>query len=1349
MIALPCTDALREARKELLDLGFRNPLIHFRTLSARGIEIEDEISAEILAILLHRGKSMTFLPRTEGDATGTDIVLAQPIEVAQAHARHTDFQLQTPYTSAILQKRLLNTYYAANTTLQEMGVNTLFIALGFLEWYETTESTTPHFAPILLVPVELTRVSAQSRFQVSYTDEDLGENLSLKEKLRIDFAMKWPDLPDAGDLDIDAYLLEIARVIAPWSRWKIHKNRMEIGFFSFGKFLMYKDLEEDRWPDEAKPCTHPLLDALLGAGFVSQGNQTPGNVGLDTLVPYDSTPHVMDADSSQMLALIDVAQGLNLVIEGPPGTGKSQTIINLIAQCLDQGKKVLFVSEKMAALEVVKRRMDVIGLGAPCLELHSNKANKKAVLNELQATLKATKPASSSNGVPIELLEDTRQRLNAHVENLHSPVGTSGRTPFQLLGERMRLKQELKGITLPEVQVEALQAWSAGDFEKRLALVQKIETHLTTSGLPLDHPFWGSECRSMMPATAQQLEQAGKAAIGHFKALWNDANRLGEQLGMAMPARCADVQLILSVSQRVQSAPNLRGVELDATVWANNQKAIQELLKAGINQHKLFDEYQTVFTQEAWRYDAGALRRHVAAHGEKWWRLLIKDFREAQKALERLSPGSRSKKNPEKLRLLDVLIAYRRQLDIVNRGGTIGKSLFGEQWSGVESAWPDLIAITRWTSALFADIYNGDLPEEVLPALRRNLNPHALKETTGRTSLALDQYRSGLATIDRILQLNNSRRFGNPSGLDEQAFTEHVRLIKACSNEADRLREISQLNHLSDELQKLDLGPLLSIAYTWPAGRDHLVQLFRFYRIERLIERAFRERPHLASFDGTAHSSDVHRFRALDEATFALNRDKLAAMHWERLPRHGHSPEKAVLAREFEKKRAHLPIRQLMEKAGSLIQDIKPVFMMSPMSIATYLPPGALTFDLVIFDEASQVRPVDALGAILRGKQIVVVGDSKQLPPTAFFDTLSGDEEVESLTGDLESVLGLFRMKGCPDRMLRWHYRSRHESLIAVSNWWFYDNNLITFPGPDIDRQALGLRYRYVQEGEYDSGGSSTNRKEARCVALAALEHAAKTPDKTLGIAAFSMSQMQAILDELEMLRRRHSETESFFNGHPDEPFFVKNLENIQGDERDVIFISVGYGKGVNGQVRMQFGPLNKDGGERRLNVLITRARERCEVFTNLESGDLDLSRTGARGVEVLKSYLQFAKTGDLQIPGRPGGDSESPFEQAVADALRKRGYLVHHQVGVAGYRIDLAIVDPARPGRYVIGIECDGATYHRALTARDRDRIRQSVLERLGWKIYRIWSTDWFHNFSRAFQQLCDAIDQATVRSN
>jgi len=444
-----------------------------------------------------------------------------------------------------------------------------------------------------------------------------------------------------------------------------------------------------------------------------------------------------------------------------------------------------------------------------------------------------------------------------------------------------------------------------------------------------------------------------------------------------------------------------------------------------------------------------------------------------------------------------------------------------------------------------------------------------------------------------------------------------------------------------------------------------------------------------------------------------------------------------------------MPIRRLMQRAGNAIQALKPVFMMSPMSVPKYLPPGSVEFDLVVFDEASQVRPVDAFGSILRGAQTVVVGDSKQLPPTSFFDSAGGAEhdDFEMRAGDQESVLDLFRSKGAPERMLRFHYRSKHESLIAVSNKEFYENNLFVFPSPDAERSETGLHYHHLPETAYDRGGSSKNMEEARIVAERVMEHARTKPHMSLGVATFSTAQMEAVRDHLELKRRKDPSCEDFFNAHPDEPFFVKNLERVQGDQRDVMFISVGYGYDENGHITMNFGPLNRDGGERRLNVLTTRAKYRCEVFTNLRAEDIDLHRTNARGVHVLKEYLSYAATGELEMPTPTGRGADSPFEQAVAKALRAQGYRVEHQIGASGFYIDLAIVDPDRPGQYILGIECDGATYHSSQMARVRDRTRQSVLESLGWTIHRIWSTDWFRNPEEELAKAIAAIERAKVK--
>jgi len=448
-----------------------------------------------------------------------------------------------------------------------------------------------------------------------------------------------------------------------------------------------------------------------------------------------------------------------------------------------------------------------------------------------------------------------------------------------------------------------------------------------------------------------------------------------------------------------------------------------------------------------------------------------------------------------------------------------------------------------------------------------------------------------------------------------------------------------------------------------------------------------------------------------------------------------------------------------MEKAGNAVQAIKPVFMMSPLSIANYLPPGSVEFDIAIFDEASQVKPAEALGAIVRTKQVIVVGDSKQLPPTSFFDSMIRDDpddedREENPASDIESILGLFSSRGAPQKMLRWHYRSRHESLIAVSNSLFYDGRLVVFPSPEQERHELGLRFHHLPNAFYDRGGKRTNAVEAKVVASTVIDHARKQlrsprPERdTLGVVAFSVAQMEAIRDELESLRKSHPELEDFFISQQHEPFFVKNLENVQGDERDVILISIGYARTVDGYLAMSFGPLNRSGGERRLNVLISRARKRCDVFTNLTADDIDLSRAPSEGAKALKTFLSYAQTGLMDIPVATGRGADSEFEEQVARALARRGYQVQTQVGCSGFFLDLAVVDPLKPGRYILGIECDGAAYHRARSARDRDRLRQAVLEGLGWTIYRIWSTDWFSNPEDQLQKLIEAIEKAKTRS-
>jgi very-short-patch-repair endonuclease len=393
----------------------------------------------------------------------------------------------------------------------------------------------------------------------------------------------------------------------------------------------------------------------------------------------------------------------------------------------------------------------------------------------------------------------------------------------------------------------------------------------------------------------------------------------------------------------------------------------------------------------------------------------------------------------------------------------------------------------------------------------------------------------------------------------------------------------------------------------------------------------------------------------------------------------------------------------------------------------------------------------DAIGAIARGKQLIVVGDPKQLPPTNFFNS-AGTEDEDDLTPeahkDLESVLDELMSHQVRHKRLRWHYRSRHEGLITFSNRQYYENDLLTFPSPDAGHG--GVRFRHLPDARYDKGKSRTNLGEAKALVeeLVARLRATEGPRRSYGVVTFSQAQQQLVENLLDEERRKYPDIEAHFGDEPPvegEPVFVKNLENVQGDERDVIFFSICYGPDESGKVAMNFGPLNREGGERRLNVAITRAKHEVLVFSGLRADQIDLTRTRARGVRDLKHFLDYADRGPKALVAATTAsgtaEAESEFEKMVADRIRKAGYDVHHQVGCSGYRIDLAVVDPAAPGRYLLGIECDGATYHRAATARDRDKLRQMILEGLGWKLHRIWSTDWWHDADKEMAKLLEVL--------
>jgi len=558
-----------------------------------------------------------------------------------------------------------------------------------------------------------------------------------------------------------------------------------------------------------------------------------------------------------------------------------------------------------------------------------------------------------------------------------------------------------------------------------------------------------------------------------------------------------------------------------------------------------------------------------------------------------------------------------------------------------------------------------------------------------------------------------------------------------------KLREWCSWQKVRHEGLALGLAPVITQLESAEGNSLDVPALFeRSFRRALLFATIDREPP-LREFFGREHNERIDRFRRLDDRIAALSRELIRAWLAAGIPRDQvqakvPKTEVGLLRREIAKKTRHIPVRQLLSRIPKLLPLLKPCVLMSPLSVAQYLEPSHETFDVVIFDEASQIPVWDAIGAIARGKQLIVVGDPKQLPPTNFFNSNpdDGDDLTPEEYKDLESILDELMTHGVRHKRLQWHYRSRHEGLIAFSNRQYYENSLLTFPSPETG--LGGVKFNYLPGACYDKGRSSTNRTEAESL-VKELVTRLRNPDgprRSYGVVTFSMKQQQLVENLLDEERRKYPEIEIHFNDDApveNEPVFVKNLENVQGDERDVILFSVCYGPNETGRVSMNFGPLNRDGGERRLNVAITRAKHEVVVFSGLRADQIDLTRTRARGVRDLKYFLDYAERGPktLVAATTASADEEpdSEFERMVADRLRAAGYEVHHQVGCSGYRIDLGVVDPAKPGHYLLGVECDGATYHRAATARDRDKLRQLVLEGLGWKLYRVWSTDWWHD--------------------
>lgn len=1613
------TEKLEKARTELLDLSARNRLLNMPR-SGKGtktIEIVDEKSSEIFRLLVIDGKAFTFVPgmpsrkagkgaddeATDGNASTGDAQADEDADVIEdlalpdndefddrgVAARHADTRLQTKFTPEGLQKRLLDLYYDARTLEDEQGVNVLYLTLGVLRWVDPLDKKNIRHAPLLLIPVTLERGTAGERFKLRSRPEDFAANLSLENFLDRLHGIRLPEVEASETFDLPSYFDTVEQAVGAKDGWGVDRDVIVLGFFSFAKFMMYRDLDPSVWPNGAPITSRPLLTGLMADGFSSGEALLHEDAPIDPLISPADMLHILDADSSQTLAIHEVRNGRNLVIQGPPGTGKSQTIANLIASAVADGRTVLFVAEKMAALEVVKRRLDVTGVGAACLELHSHRANKRAVLEDLRRTWENGTPRTGDLGSLNVKLTELRDELNGHAARMHRKHLTSGLTPFLVIGQLVRLRgagEQPNDITLTHPQ-----SWTTDEFELRHRIISELVERVREIGNPADHLWFGVRLSSITPMDVERLTARLLPLADQWRAITVPVGELASTLEIAMPSSWQNTAELTSLARKVASAPLPSGA-LASSHWSTDLSGIRQLVDLGArhtamkcalasevsesafttdvsgyqadlavlsraatsadfalisvvatdlppkieaasaiasalgepgpklygdlealhrlgekiaaaptpltaafadpawerNQGELQDAVSSLrsyrdaqaalegkLTEAAWDVDLTPARSVLASHGTGLLKSLSGEWRKASR-LVRSCLVVPDQPLDQTLAQLDLLKKGKAAKDLLLRSETTARSAFGSLWRGDRSDPSSLAAILDWALSL-GDLRNSirqiALREPDCSPVAKNLESLAgvakaradaerFSTLLGRplATLPLDELVGSATSVSRAVTASRplfenlpdtlgarldlladvvavqkaeqdiaqagswaSRVFGSAwqgtvsswadlrSACDWVGANEDIlqlagrpfdrqRLIALADQieaqwstivrEADQVATTLELDFAEAtgfDLEHLPFDKAASLftqwsqsgegLYQWTSYRDRAergralgcseivnrlsdgrlqpdrtVSAFEMAYFEAIFAVLCEIDPEIAKFDGTLHSRKVAEFSDLDLQRIHASADEIVRAHSKRIPPRdgGAIGPLGTLRNELQKKRGHMPIRKLVERAAPALQALKPVFMMSPLSVAQFLTPGAIDFDLLVMDEASQIQPVDALGAVARARQVVVVGDPRQLPPTSFFARMTGaddeDEDEGGRVADIESILGLFTARGLPMRMLRWHYRSKHQSLIAVSNRQFYESKLFVVPSPYTAEAGMGLRFHHIPDGIFDAGGKRCNTLEAKIVAKAIIQHALDYPDLSLGVAAFSVAQRRAILDELELLRRAHPETEGYFHAHPAEPFFVKNLENVQGDERDVIYISVGYGPTVpGGRVPMRFGPLGTEGGERRLNVLISRAKQRCEVFASMTDEDIDPDFAQSRkGVFAFRLFLHYARTGQLTLAESTGRGHDSVFEEQVANALHERGFNVHRQVGLAGFFIDLAVADPERPGRYMLGIECDGAAYHDALSARDRDRLRQSVLESHGWHIHRIWSTDWFQRPQQELARLIAAIEAA-----
>jgi len=1310
----------KQWERRLLDLSLKNTLLNFDF--SRGVLHIVSAGADSTYSLVKSGEyllSPVSADFSEASATPfkSAALLTRQAELILAENRNG--VLRT-FSDAAANEELLSRFVKkSKNAFEETGCKILYLAFGFLKWYEKGAKK-EKYAPLCLLPVAIKKSGGGNGFILTAEeDSSVQLNSTLFEFLKQEFNIDARGLEKGiSSLSLSQIFALVRGTIGKQRGWDIAED-IYLSVFSFAKYTMWRDIRENI--DEFKK--NPLVSSLIdNKNKITQAESD--YMGEDGAYPTQTlTP--LPCDSSQFEAVAYSQSGNTFVLHGPPGTGKSQTITNIIANAINDGKQVIFVAEKQAALDVVKKRLDSIGLGDFCLELHSSKTGKTEALKKLASTLalkegkrkKDIEGAASKNASLRRLVEDPHSALHA----------------------RRKL-----GISVYEGIIQYLKNRSAPDI---LNIQNSFYDSLTKENLVA--------YEQMISSAAAAAEECGGVAQSPFKNV-----NISEYSVFARDSLYCDSQVILNEIRNLKSYLNLFLALYRQKVSRLSREKLKSVgaLASALNPD-FFAKYFSCGEEEfAVFYRAEVKLSSALNEYKKHFTRLISLPDDNEKFLSEYSLVAAGKANIKKCKA--VYPVYKRLL-----GAAVNKGEFERKKEEYFKLVYDISsARSELLNGVYADKIKGSFSslslkknEEFIRELKNvyktassvfmdfnaeSFNSSCIRAACGYTSSALGGLINALSAFSVAEENFLTCISADRSKLAFDDILEYYR------NKASALIEnIDKLSFWCTYkacVRRLDGAGLKFVGDALEEGRykpEIIITAFRKNVYKYFVETNIAADPILSAFSAAVLEENIEKYRLSCDGLSLAAKDVIRARLISLLPDENTegavSGELSFFRRAYKSGGRGLNLREIFAEIPNLLKSVAPCLLMSPVTVSQYLAPKACFFDAVIFDEASQMPTSEAVPAIARAKSAVIVGDPKQLPPTSFFSSSYSDEDNPE-NEDMESVLDDALALGLPERYLTWHYRSKHESLIAFSNIMYYDGMLRTFPSPD----SLDSKVRLVKvDGEYERGGRKCNAQEAEALVA---EVVRRLKDSTLkkqsiGIVTFSNVQKEFIERRLAKELTKNKLEEAAYDG--EEPLFVKNLENVQGDERDVILFSVCYGPDKSGKMSLNFGPLNQSGGWRRLNVAVSRARSEMLVFSSITSAMIDLSRTNSKGVEGLKAFLEFADRGKVSLALNPAtvaaGDGIGKY---IAEELSLYGYDCRHDVGVSEFKIDVAVVDPFDKHRFILAVILDGS---QKFSIKDRNILQVQSLKRNNWNVIRIFSQNYYANPKREIEKIKETIDK------